>query len=88
MPSATYSSITANVEFFWHHLVKGVDKGIAIVGGIVSHKTVEFLDKIILADNVVDNLGLRSACMVTEKRPKGNKEVALVIESVWQRCQR
>jgi len=86
MASAAYPTISSDIEVLWGDPVKCIDEGVAIISCIVAHKTVQFPDKIVLANDVKNNLSLRSACMITEKRPKGNKEVALVMESVWQRC--
>lgn len=82
MPGTAYSVLAADVEGVGRDLVELANEGRAIIGGIVAHKTVEFLGKIVLADDVDDNLGLRSACMVAKKWAEGNKEVALLVLSI------
>jgi hypothetical protein len=73
MAGAAYTTITGDVEVFWGDIVELADKGCAIIGCVVAHKTVQFLGKMEVVDDGNDDLSLCSARMITEKSLKSYK---------------
>lgn len=66
MARAMDATLVPDVYVSWHKRVYAVDEGSIVITSIISHKTVNLLYKVVIADNVKYMVSLSEACMVLE----------------------
>ena len=82
MVCAAYAMLWTKCDMI-RALVDAVDKLSIIIFGIITHKTVKSLFKVILADNFQYCRGLRAASVITEEVTEGDKYVSLLVRGIF-----